>query len=122
MPTTDCDTASWLWLDRGAQCHRRDARAYLYGIRPPFSFSRARLTEAATRGRVIADPHWVSAIPSRWNWDSRQFVIGTNPEDTADGEDTAGRSVQLVLNWHFPVVGTGVDPVTSRFSGARSTN
>ncbi len=22
----------------------------------------------------------------------------------------------------FPVVGTGVDPVTSRFSGARSTN
>jgi hypothetical protein len=23
---------------------------------------------------------------------------------------------------NFPVVGTGVDPVTSRFSGARSTN
>jgi hypothetical protein len=25
------------------------------------------------------------------------------------------------LNWSFTVVGTGVDPVTSRFSGARST-
>jgi len=24
------------------------------------------------------------------------------------------------LNWAFPVVGTGVDPVTSRFSGARA--
>jgi hypothetical protein len=24
--------------------------------------------------------------------------------------------------WSHPVVGTGVDPVTSRFSGARSTN
>jgi hypothetical protein len=27
-----------------------------------------------------------------------------------------------ILAWGFPVVGTGVDPVTSRFSGARSTN
>jgi hypothetical protein len=26
------------------------------------------------------------------------------------------------LTYMFPVVGTGVDPVTSRFSGARSTN
>ena len=28
---------------------------------------------------------------------------------------TAGNSCHL--NWFFPVVGTGVDPVTSRFSG-----
>ena len=28
---------------------------------------------------------------------------------------------KLPLNWTFTVVGTGVDPVTSRFSGARST-
>ena len=27
-----------------------------------------------------------------------------------------------LLTLKFPVVGTGVDPVTSRFSGARSTN
>jgi hypothetical protein len=26
------------------------------------------------------------------------------------------------LTWGFVVVGTGVDPVTSRFSGARSTS
>jgi hypothetical protein len=109
MPTTDCDTASWLWLDRGAQCHRRDARAYLYGIRPPFSFSRARLTEAATAGRVIADPHWVSAIPSRWNWDSLQFAIGTKSGGHCRQISTTCSELAL------PVVGTGVDPVTSRF-------
>jgi hypothetical protein len=33
-------------------------------------------------------------------------------------------SFELDISWHahFSVVGTGVDPVTSRFSGARSTN
>jgi hypothetical protein len=31
-------------------------------------------------------------------------------------------SPEAALNWNFSVVGTGVDPVTSRFSGARSAN
>jgi hypothetical protein len=29
---------------------------------------------------------------------------------------------KLPLNWAFVVVGTGVDPVTFRFSGGRSAN
>jgi hypothetical protein len=34
-----------------------------------------------------------------------------------------GRSqLKKAVNYDVPVVGTGVDPVTSRFSGARSTN
>ena len=33
-----------------------------------------------------------------------------------------GQLIETLNDVRFPVVGTGVDPVTSRFSGARSTN
>ena len=39
-----------------------------------------------------------------------------------DFSRTTDRWSKYPLNRDFPVVGTGVDPVTSRFSGARSTN
>jgi hypothetical protein len=37
------------------------------------------------------------------------------------GRDSPGKAVGTSTST-FVVVGTGVDPVTSRFSGARSTN
>ena len=47
----------------------------------------------------------------------------TNPaERPRRGSDPHRRCPGPPLTWAFLVVGTGVDPVTSRFSGARSTN
>jgi hypothetical protein len=37
------------------------------------------------------------------------------------GTENSARPQKHPLNWACTVVGTGVDPVTSRFSGARST-
>ncbi len=44
-------------------------------------------------------------------------VVGTKLEEEQDRP-----VVELTCERNFAVVGTGVDPVTSRFSGARSTN
>jgi hypothetical protein len=59
----------------------------------------------------------------------RRRTLNWNPFSFPGGhvEGTKSRpqnrpSVEIGPGWDFPVVGTGVDPVTSRFSGARSTN
>ena len=70
----------------------------------------------------------VEATFSRWGQPvSITAPTGSIPYSTLPGRaqprDNRLHQVEsLAPAWHFSVVGTGVDPVTSRFSGARSTN
>jgi hypothetical protein len=68
------------------------------------------LTAANPSGRRTA----IRSGWGRWAWPACRVFAFASPAKT--GDDQAGRLAIVV------VVGTGVDPVTFRFSGGRSAN
>jgi hypothetical protein len=72
----------------------------------------------------MAGRHWLGDLYFRCQSVSVRNPVAVLPHEFRLDPDPLGHvgGTKLGLNWRFPVVGTGVDPVTSRFSGARSTN
>ena len=87
---------------------------------------------AAVTVRPVTGPRRRSTPQSRMG--SSRMMTSEDPHVAAKRHDALGRcgttglslwatvSPATPLTCGFVVVGTGVDPVTSRFSGARSTN